>query len=338
MLATSIEGYLLPSPEVIQNHVCVLPCGGVSDNAISHWTTSDVRFYVSYYVNGQPVDKMFNGFIFNGLSVRKGRYFYPMYVGFGEPANRTDWLEWIDSLFAPAQNLKALFSLATHSSLDVWISIPYPYLNQKNFGKVNGKILNFEKDDDRFTAVSWWIDQFIQRWEKEFILSKRLNFRGFLWQRESIYDYDEQLVKLTTAYVKNKGFYSMWLPFYGSSGCLKMRELDFDVVSLHPNFYGNTVYDHQWITNACAFAKYNNVGMQIIFGKGFIYNDTHLHDYLNLGLPEHNKYMTQSFLVYQFPNQTLKEIYENRVVDYIRLYTYMKGIYSRALYPDIRYY
>ncbi len=302
---------------------------------ISHWTPSELRYYVSYYADGNPIDKMFNGFIFNGLSVRKGRYLYPMYAGFGEPADCTDWIEWINSLFAPAQNLHALFLVATHSLLDVWISIPYPYLNQKNFGKVNKKSLNFENDDDRFSAVSWWIDKFIERWKKESDLSQRLNFRGFLWQRESVYDYDEKLVQLTNEYVKSKGYYRMWLPFYGSSGCLKIRELDFDVVALHSNYYGNTSYDRQWINHTSAFAQFYNTGIQIIFGKGVIYNDTHLLDYLALGLPEHNNYMTQSFLVYQFPNQTLKEIYENRYVDYIRLYMYTKGLYSKQLYPDI---
>lgn len=333
MIMTSMEGYLLPSDKDIRNHLCVLPCGGFSNNINYQWTTADLKYYVSYYLNGEPIDTMFNGFIFNGISVRNGYYIHPMYVGFGKPANRRDWIKWIDSLFTSGKNLDALYSLATRSSLDVWISIPYPYLNQQSFGKVNKKSVNFANAEDRFLAVSRWIDMFIEQWDKKSYLSDKLNLRGFLWQRESILDYDEQLVKLTNDYVKSKGFYRMWLPYYGSSGCIKLKELDFDIVSMHPNYYGNTGYKVDWINNACAFAKCSHTGLQIIYGKGTIYDNTHLDDYLNLGLPEHNKYMTNSFLVYQFPNQTLKEIYQNNIVDYIRLYTYIKGLYSKELYP-----
>lgn len=267
--------------------------------------------------------------------MQEGRYLHPMYVGFGESGNSTDWLKWIDLLFSPEKNIKALYALATHARLDIWISIPYPYLNQKNFGMVNGKVLNFESVDDRFTAVSWWIDQFIERWQKEPILAERLNFQGFLWQREGILDYDEQLVKLTNTYIKKKGLHSMWLPFYGSSGCMKSQELGFDIVSLHPNFFGNTTFNSDWINHSAAFAKYYNTGLQIVYGKGSIFNNTHLYHYLAKGLPEHNNYIDQAFLVYQFPNQTLEGIYNEHLGDYIRLYTYIKGIYSSTLYPDI---
>lgn len=336
MLATSSLGYLFPSPAVIQNHVCVLPCGGVSENRISEWTEEELKYYVSYYVNGNPIQTMFNGFIFNGLSVREDRYMYPMYVGFAKAANRTDWELWIESLFAPGKNLKALFSLATHP-LDVWVSIPYPYLNQTDFGSVNWKSLNFESEDDRFTAVSWWIDEFLKRWNKESNLSARLKFRGFLWQRESIHDYDERLVQLTNNYIKSKGYYSMWLPFFGSYGCLKLPELNFDVVAPHPKFYGKANFDFHEINNASTFAKQSHTGIQIIYGKDFIYNDTHLYDYLNLGLPEYNQYMTQSFLVYQFPNQTLKNINETRSLEYVHLYLFIKGLYRKVSYPGISY-
>jgi hypothetical protein len=337
MLETSPLGYLRPSPEVMQNHVCELPCGGLSEDSIHEWTIPELEYYVSYYANKKRIDKMFNGFIFNAVSVQKDRYIHPMYVGFGEAATRTDWEQWIDSLFAPGKNFKALYLLAMYSPVDVWVSIPYPYLNQTNFGEVNGKNLNFQSVDDRFTAVSWWIDQFMQRWNKESKLAEKLKLRGFLWQRESIHDYDEKLVQLSNRYVKDKGFYTMWLPYFGSYGCTKLSELNFDVVVPHPNYYGKANFDFQAIHNACAFAKQYHTGLQIIFGKGLIYNDTHVLDYLNLGLPEFNQYMTQSFLVYRFPNQTMKEICETRINEYIYLYQFIKGIYVKVVYPNMRY-
>lgn len=336
MLATSPLGYLFPSPAEMQNHVCVLPCGGVAKDRISEWTAEELKYYVNFYSNDVPIQSMFNGFIFNGLSVRENRYMHPMYVGFAKAADRTDWLKWIESLFAPGKNLNALFSLATRP-LDVWISIPYPYLNQTDFGRVKWKSLNFESEDNRIAAVAWWIDQFLTRWYSESSLSSRLILRGFLWQRESIHDYDERLVQETNRYVKTKGFYSMWLPFYGSYGCLKLPELNFDVVVPHSKYYGKANYDFPEIHNTCAFAKQAKTGIQIIYGKDHIYNETHLYDYLNLGLPEYNQYMTQSFLVYQFPNQSMKKIYELHYPEYAYLYLFVKGLYFKVVYPGIRY-
>ncbi|WP_027414689.1 DUF4855 domain-containing protein [Aneurinibacillus terranovensis] len=339
MIETSPVGFIAPKPAIFRNHLCVLPCGGVTEEAPQNWTVPELERYVSYYSNGKPVDKLFGGFIFNGVSVQPNRYMYPMYVGFGEAADIDDWSKWLEMLFSPGKNLKALYLLATQSpSVDVWVSIPYPYINQTNFGSVHGKSLNFKADDhDRFKAVAWWIDEFIERWKKEVLLHKRLSFRGFLWQRESIHDYDENLVIRTTQYIRDKGYFSLWLLNYGSYGCIDWQKFGFDIAVANPNYYGNAHYDVQWINNTSGYAKHYHTGLQIIYGKGLIFNETHFVDYLNLGLPYYNNYMTESFLVYQFVGQTLREICEQSPENYDRLYSFIKGTYVKTFYPGITY-
>jgi hypothetical protein len=129
----------------------------------------------------------------------------------------------------------------------------------------------------------------------------------------------------------------MWLPFFGSYGCLKLKELDFDLVVIHPNYQGNTTIGTHIFNDACFFAKNYQTGMQIVFGKGSIYSETHLLDYLNLGLPQHHGYQTDSFLVYQFPQQRLHEVYAQRFDDYVRLYLFIKGHYTETPYPGMNY-
>ncbi|GIQ65518.1 hypothetical protein PACILC2_40860 [Paenibacillus cisolokensis] len=68
-----------------------------------------------------------------------------------------------------------------------------------------------------------------------------------------------------------------------------------------------------------------------------IYSDNHHLDYWNLGLAAHCGFMTESYLVYQFPNQRLDVLMKSNLVDYVRLYTFIKGLYQRVEYPGIPY-
>src|SRR5690606_38483173 len=144
--------------------------------------------------------------------------------------------------------------LVERSPLDVWVSLPYPYWNQHDFGNLEGKQLHFANPDDRVQAVSWWIDQFMTRWAQETTIAQKVKLRGFLWLRESIPDYDEEVVKAAITKIKGLGLYSMWLPFYGSFGCLKADQFGFDVVVVHPNYYGDLGYDRNWLNIAARFA------------------------------------------------------------------------------------
>jgi len=333
----SVYGYYHPAAQGVQNHICVLPCGGIFEHPIYKWTVSDLKYYVKYHAGDQPVDSMFNGFVFKGYSVEKGRYMHPLHAAFGQQGNRQDWEQWTESLFAPDTNLKALYALADDSPLDVWVSIPYPFIDDKGFGELHGSALYFDTTERRFAAISWWIDQFIARWHAESYLSQKLHFRGFLWQRESINEYDDELVKRTNAYIRTKGFLSLWLPYYASYGTTNWKDFNFDVAAYHTNYYGNTMYDYQWVNAVSYSASYYNTGIQMIYGKGPIYNGTHHLDHFNLGLPEYQGYMKHSFIVYQFPNQTMKTIYSENIVDYIRIYMFIKGLYTKIPYPNMVY-
>jgi hypothetical protein len=337
MAGTSTSGYLTADSLNIQNHICVLPCGSLSGSDKRIWSTNDLMPYTSYLINGKSIDRMFQSFIFSGIGTRDGRYIYPLYAGFGEPANINDWIQWIDLLFTPDHNLYALHRNADRNKFDIWISIPYPSSLQTPFGNLNGKALNFQYEDDRYIAIQWWITSFLTRWENAKELHAKLNLRGFLWQRETIDEYDDNLVKRVNQFIKTNQYMSIWLPNYGSNGVLNWRSFGFDVIAINPNYYGNTSFDYKWIDHASYFAKFFRTGLQITFGKGLIYNDTHLLDYMNLGAPDKNNYMKESLLVYQFPNQSLREIYDQRIVDYIRLYMFIKGLYTKISYPNIPY-
>lgn len=336
MSTASPGGYCSPASLAWRNHLCVLPLGGRPPHGVSRWTALDLAPYVGYMPAGKPAGPMFGGFILSGIRSRPGRFLYPMYAAFGKPADRDDWLQWIDDVFAPGHNLDAL-CMQADGPLDIWVSIPYPHPLQSDFGLVDGKRLDFRTEEDRYRAVAWWIDRFSDRFADEAGLAGHIHFRGFLWPRASIDAGDEPLVERTNHDVHAKGFRSIWLPHYGGQGALKSGQLGFDAAAVHPNYYGNAGYGVEWLDQAALFAKMTKAGFQIICGKGALYSDYHLLDYLNHGLPEKNGYMHDALLVYQFPNQTLGDLIESRPDDYERLHAFIRGTYTKAYYPGIAY-
>lgn len=329
------DDYLSPNSLNIKNHLAMIPYGYFADYNIKNWTTIDLAPYASYLLEGNSIDTMFGGLIFNPISTRANHFIYPLYATFGDLANKVDWELALDYLFQKNMNLHA--AALNNRQLDIWIVLPYPPSLQNNFGIINNISLNFEQENDRFIALMWWITSFLERWKKESHLHPTLTFRGFTWQRDVINHEDISLVKRVNDYIHSQNLLSMWLPNYGSHGVLDWKSLGFNTTCINPNYYGNTDPDYKWINYTAKFAKSYNAGIQIYFGKGFIFNDVHLLDYLNLGLPQHNNYMNDCLIVYNFPNQNLKTVYEEDLVSYIRIYSFIKGIYAKVFYPNIEY-
>lgn len=333
----SYRGYLVPDAIRPSNHACVIPCGALLGDSTMYWSRDQLQPYTKYVVNGSLVDDMFESFIFNGVRVREDRFIYPLFMGFGDPSDITDWLMWADGLFLPDFNLNALAQVSGEKRRNVWVSIPYPHPFQRSFGFVGLRNLDFQLEEDRIAAVEWWLDQFLSRWWANTQLHTQLNLRGFLWPREAIDENDESVVIKINEIIRLKGYSSMWLPNYGSYGVITWRDWGFDVASVFPNYTGNTGYESGWIQSACLFAAAYHTGLQIAWGNGLLYNDIHHVDYWNLGLDEKFGYMRNAYLIHHFPNQRLDKLQQNSFVDYARLYTFIKGLYQRVEYPGIAY-
>ncbi|WP_189655142.1 DUF4855 domain-containing protein [Bacillus sp. HNG] len=315
----------------VQNHICLLEYGKENRNGVKNWTTEDLKPYLKYLVNDEAVDTLFNGIIFNPISGRDNHYIFPMYTDFGNLPQKKDWKLALKWLFKSNHNLDAVSkNTAQGKKTDIWVTMPYPYTNQTNFGELDDRSLNFNNEEDRVRAIQWWISKFLSKWNDATYLHEKLAFKGFVWQRASIPEQDENLVKRVTSFIHEKGLLSLWLQQYGSTGCINWKEFGFDAACTHPNYYGETGPDYTWIPNTTVFAKYYHTGIQIPFGKGILFKEGHLLDYLNFGY--FNEYMHNSLLVFQFPNQTMREIYENHLTEYIYLYSFIKKTY-KPVYP-----
>src|SRR5690606_2924119 len=162
---------------------------------IKNWTAEDLKPYQSYLVNGVALDTLFNGFIFNPIMRRKGHYLYQKYADFGTLPQKKDCKIVLNRLFKMNHNFEAVANnTVAGKQTDIWVTLPYPILTQENFGSIDGKELNFKNDDDRFSAVQWWISKFLSKWAESIHLHNKLLFRGFVWPRASIAVQDENIV------------------------------------------------------------------------------------------------------------------------------------------------
>lgn len=328
--------YLSPNDLSVKNHIALLPCGSLEKSRNVKWTTEELKYYLSYVINGSSLDRMFGGVIFNPIIGREGHFIHPLYTGFGNPVVKRDWQEALDNLFKAGENIPAA-SLVAFEPVDIWVCLPYPDQSQKSFGEVDGKMLDFRLEEDRYLALSWWIREFLAKWNNHSASLSQLSFKGFVWQREALQAEDISLLKRINSFIHSNNLLSMWLANYGSTGVLDSKDYGFDACSVNPNYYGNSGHDYQWINNTSNFIKYYKMGMQINYGKGMIFSEHHLADYLNLGLPGYNNYLEDCLIVYQFHNITMKEAYINSIVDYIRIYCGIKNIYTKVDYPGISY-
>ena len=319
------RGYMSAKELGIQNHICLLPCGERSESGISKWTALDLKPYQHYLVNEKIVDTMFQGLIFHPISGRKNHFLYYMLANLGSLAEKEDWELALNTLFLKNYNFDAAaINTNVGKKTDIWVTLPYPNPTQTNFGEINGTMLNFISESQQIEAIKWWISTFLKRWREAVHLHDKLSFKGFVWPRTSIWSKDEKLVKKVTNFIRLKGHLSLWLQQYGSSGCIEWKKLGFDATCTHPNYYGKIGPDVAWIENSTLFAQYYRTGMQIVFGKGALFKENHLIDYLNNGV--RYKYMNNSLLVYQFPNQTMREISKKR--EYAYLYSFIKRKYK----------
>jgi hypothetical protein len=256
---------------------------------------------------------------------------------FGKIADQNTWQKWLDELYTSGRNLDALYNAAS-GPVDVWVSLPYPRRGQSYFGEINGRTLDFADNEDRFVALNWWVDTFLQRWQESVQLHDKLVFRGFVWLREVILpEEDGELVTRVNQEIHDRNRLTFWLPNYGSYSFWEWRQFGFDVAAVNPNFYGAGPYGREWVEWTGVGARTYNMGIQIPCGRGLLYGDTHLIDYFNLGLPEYSGYMLDSVVVYRFTNYSIDTMYRKDFESYLRLYTFVRGIYRKTYYLGMDY-
>ena len=173
------------------NHYCVND--DLPDIVLVHYamatrfkmTTDQWQPYVVHTFSDGRKEWLFQGFVMLDLVVGKKDVIHQLKKANPDYAQKSDWEAMINKLFLKGCMLEALDKTiednikvigAPPFKHKIIMGIPMPIKNQKNWGMIGNKRIDFSKDKDRVLAVKWYIDEFL----KEFGKRKYKNWADFI--------------------------------------------------------------------------------------------------------------------------------------------------------------
>ncbi len=242
------------------------------------WTKEDFVPYVVHQDQHGNKNWLFDGFLFLEFKDGKGKNFAPGYDKLN--AQKQDW-EWLlDRNFENNRAFSALDQCIgeqkeilgnPHFEHKLIAGLPSPIINQKDWGKLDGKKLDFSKIDDRVEAAKWYVDRFLERYKKSGY--KNLKLEAFYWVDEDMKGCADILIPLGD-YIRSKNLKFVWIPYWWAPGYDKWKEYKFDFAWIQPNHFFNQKIGDERIDQACSFAKGKNMGVEMEFdSRALIKND-----------------------------------------------------------------
>lgn len=327
-----------------KKHIFLMFCGISPDGKeYRKWSVPELKPLVVFR-DGPRKDSFFPAFLLLGIKSGHGKTLIP---GFGAPGTKEDWLAWLDDLFLPQHNLEALAGAVAEAGVqpvDIWVSLPYPEPAQRKFGYLSDRKISFAGNQDRATAVKWWINRFLARWYgriKSKGLERYLSLQGFYWGRESMTPNDRFLLPGLISHIHSLGFRTLWIPYFAVTPFLNITNPGFDITIIQPSYLQDPQLTWRRLTSAAERAGKYRAGIEIEFDTGVLYSGSLMNkvalDYLNRGLPEYEGYMTSGYVAYYTGYKTVPELFRQKNPLYNHLYHFVKGKLQKIEYPGIEY-
>ena len=234
------------------------------------WTPNEMRPYVVHTNQSDKKDWFFDGFLFLEFQDGKGYNFNPGYSGTMQ-ARKQEW-EWLAGRhFENGKAIKALNACIAEAITElgtpsfkhkVVIGLPEPFLDQKDWGEINGVKMDFSKQADRISACKWYIDLLYRKFEESNLT--HLELEGFYWVSEQM-SANKFITTDIGEYIRKKGQRFYWIPYYMSNGYSQWKDYGFDMAYLQPNYFFNKTIGDERVQNACKLAFTHNMGLEMEF-------------------------------------------------------------------------
>lgn|GEM_PF-1803986 len=297
---------------------------GIRNRKMLNWKPAELEPLLTYkHLNGSQ-SPFFTELLLVPQRSSRGRFYCGLYSGYKHP-QKADWLEWIEWLFNRINGPYLLADMANHheiQELGIWLMLPYPPYGDYMYESGSGS-KSFNLRLLRLTALQNAIDMIVARWELEFSATP-LKLRGFAWGREGMPQHDFEIVSLCNEWIESHGLERLWLPNYRAAHVIEWKELGFSQTAIFSNYTGNSNLGKDWINQTYQFAALNRMGIQLVNGKGFIYDRTHFIEYL-ARLDAYKLQGGTGPFVYSFPNGSPYELYRSNRMVYDKMYEAVSG-------------
>lgn len=233
------------------------------------WDKDHFAPYVSLQNEEGTKDWLFDGFLF--LEIHDGtRGFASGYKSLA--TRKVEWTNLIDTYFREGNAIMALndqisevlenSSTKKFTKRKVVITVPEPIPNQTDWGEIDGKALDFSKQEDRMEAIKWFIDYAIESFNKANPM--HLELAGFYWVAEEASN-SRDLVEHVAEYTNENGHRLYWIPYFTSDGYNEWEELGFDQAFYQPNYFFSEERPISQIKKACVDALKYGMSMEMEF-------------------------------------------------------------------------
>mgnify|MGYP000123303430 CR=1 FL=1 len=179
-------------------------------------------------------------------------------------AGKEQWQELIDYFFAEGNCIDALDKSVAEAERRIGraptrrrvvVMLPDPVIHRMYadttattvyWGELDGRKLDFSRNEDRIAACKWYIDSVRERFAAGGY--EHVELAGFYWIREIVtrpqdteYSYhltrSDIMLPHIADYLHGLNCSLDWIPYYGSRGYDAWRSFGFDQVYLQPNYY-----------------------------------------------------------------------------------------------------
>jgi hypothetical protein len=179
------------------------------------------------------------------------------------------------------------------------ISLPEPIPDQKDWGEVDGKALDFSNEADRVIAVKWYIDYVTEQIGKARL--KNIEPAGFYWLAESASERNRALMQTVAGYIHEKKSRFYWIPYFGAKNYHDWKSFGFDEAWLQPNYFFNFDIPKSRIDEAAGLAAKYGMSLEMEFDERAQTDPKRrqrMHDYID-GFAEHGMFDRFNIAYYQ---------------------------------------
>ncbi len=195
---------------------------------------------------------------------------------FGETV-KSDWDEILAAYFDRGINVPALNQASAELRRDgflkkdakkLQVMFAVPWLNPKvtDFGDADGDGVgeDLSKREDRIKVLDWYITEIRKRMEAY----PELELWGFYMMAEGIKKEDYPLARDFCRTIHEKGFRSLWIPYFMAPGVRDAYALGFDAVIMQSNWTFRTCCDgtgarRNRIFNSAEFSRTRGMGVEL---------------------------------------------------------------------------
>lgn len=235
------------------------------------WTVDEFRPYVVHEFSDGTKDWLFDGFLFLEFKNGSGRHYTVGYEKLN--ARKGEWAWLLDRIFEEGKSLSALDACITEEIAElgkpgfkhqIVLGLPEAILDQNDWGELDGRVLDFSKEEDQLAATRWYIDELMKRFKAA--KYKNLELSGFYWVAETNSHCGELTVPISE-YIHSLGKLFYWIPYWQSKGAEDWKALGFDVAYQQPNHFFNHSIPDSRLDDACAFAREHGMAMEFEFDE-----------------------------------------------------------------------